>query len=329
MKKTTKNNSGFTLIELVIAMAILAFLMTAVSSFMGSGVLNLRKTKADIDVHGSAQDVYDQISDSIMSAKNFIVCAYVIDGTIDGTTATSTDATFLTAGDVSDQSMVGPYYFVRDDAQKKELTTGRMSKYLCSYEDIMTYEELPAGVRLYVKQIIVDKPVEIDPAYSTELYDWVFPKEVTNALTGKKVKIDMQLRNDDKLSTKTDPVPSYAQSKDGRAVFTEKDIERSVITFDENVMYLQREYAYMDKLNDYYTGSYPTSEKKSCKYSESLNYLKLEDSDTAPTVSGCILRIDEAKKAFYLELYFMDKNTTYTTSSMISTRNTYVLKTKK
>lgn len=329
MKKTTKSNSGFTLIELVIAMAILAFLMTAICSFMGTGVMNFKKTKADIEVHTSAQDVYDQIADSIMAANNLIICAYVIDGTLDGTKATSTDATFLTAGDVSDESMSGPYYFVRDGKQKLELTTGNLSKYLISNVGIKTYEELPAGARLYVKQIISDKAVEIDPGCSTALIGETLPKEVTNALSGEKVTIDFQKRDDDRTSTKTDASPIYSVSAENTAVYTVKDTERCVITFEKNEMYLQREYAYMDKLNDYYTGSGASSEKRACKYSESLNYLKLSDADTADTVPGCVLRIDDSKKAFFLELFFSDKNTTYTTSSMINTRNSHVLKPKK
>lgn len=329
MKKTTKSNSGFTLIELVIAMAILAFLMTAVCSFMGTGVMNFKKTKADIEVHDSAQDVYDQIADSIMSAKNLVICAYVIDGTLDGTKATSTDATFITAGDVSDESMKGPYYFVKDDAQKKELLTGTMSKYLLTYEDIMKYEDVPAGARLYVKQIIVDKAVEIDPSCCTALYGETLPKEVTNALTNKKVTIDYQKKDEDKTSTKTDASMDYAYSSQGVSVYTEKDTERIVLSFEKNEMYLQREYAYMDKLNDYFTGASATSKKKACKYTESFSYLKLSDADTADDVPGCILRLDDSKKAFYLEMYFSDKNTTYTTSSMINTRNSYVLVPKK
>lgn len=329
MKKTTKSNSGFTLIELVIAMAILAFLMTAICSFMGTGVMNFKKTKADIDVHTSAQDVYDQIADAIMAANNLVICAYVIDGTLDGTTATSTDATFLTAGDVSDELMSGPYYFVKDDKMKAELLTGTMSRYVISNEGVKKYEDLPEGARLYVKQIISDKAVEIDPGCSSVLIGETLPKEVTNALTGAKVTIDYQKKNDDKTSTKTDASPSYSESAQGTPVYCEKDTERCVITFEKNEMYLQREYAYMDKLNDYYTGSGAPSKKKACKYSESFNYLKLSDADTADTVPGCVLRIDASKKAFFLEMFFSDKNTTYTTSSMINTRNSYVLKPKK
>lgn len=329
MKKTTKSNSGFTLIELVIAMAILAFLMTAVCSFMGTGVMNFKKTKADIEVHNSAQDVYDQIADSIMSANKLIICAYVIDGTLNGTTATSTDATFITAGDVSDQTMKGPYYFVKDNKVKTELTTGTMSKYLLTNEGIMTYEELPEGARLYVKQIIVDRAVEIQPSQCTELVGETLPKEVTNALTKEKVTIDYQVRDEDKTVAVTDPSAALSESKQGTKVYCEKDTERCVMTFEKNEMYLQREYAYMDKLNDYFTGVSAPSKKKACKYSESFNYLKLSADDTADTVPGCVLRIDGSKKAFYLEMFFSDKNTTYTTSSMINTRNSYVLKPKK
>lgn len=334
MKKTKKSNRGFTLIELVIAMAILAFLMTAVSSFMGTGVLSFKKTKADIDVHNTAQAVYDQIADGIMSAKEFIVCAYVIDGTLDGSVATSTDATFLKAGDISDQTMDGPYYFVRDEEQKKMLqsATSSISKYyLSGNKGFKLYTDVPEGARLYVKQLIIDKAIAIDTSCSTELNEETLPKEVTNALTGQKDTISLAVRDQDNTIVTEAPAPDadiYATTA-SMPVYNVNDTERCVYDFEDKTVYLQREYAYMDLLNDYYVGASAPSKKKGCKYSESLNYLKLSDDDDADSVSGCILRLDASKSAFYLELYFSDKNTTYSTSSMINTRNSYVLKPKK
>ena len=57
MKNKLKSNSGFTLIELIIAIAILAFLMTAVGSMMSSSVLTNRKAQADITVQDAAPTI--------------------------------------------------------------------------------------------------------------------------------------------------------------------------------------------------------------------------------------------------------------------------------
>ena len=54
--KKKKDNSGFTLVELIIAMAILAILMTIISSLMGTGVFNFKRTKADVRLQTNSQD---------------------------------------------------------------------------------------------------------------------------------------------------------------------------------------------------------------------------------------------------------------------------------
>ena len=64
MKSKIKQNSGFSLIELIIAMAVLSFLMLAVSSFMGSSVMQNRKAKVDIKMQASAQETYGLITDT-------------------------------------------------------------------------------------------------------------------------------------------------------------------------------------------------------------------------------------------------------------------------
>ncbi len=76
MKKKLNSNSGFTLIELIIAIAVLAFLMTAVSSMMGSSVMTNRKAQADLEVQTSAQETYNRITDAIMQAKKIYIFGY-------------------------------------------------------------------------------------------------------------------------------------------------------------------------------------------------------------------------------------------------------------
>ena len=77
MKRKINSNSGFTLIELIIALAMLAFIMISVSSFLSSGMLSFRKAKADISVHNSAQDTYNQIVDSAIQANDIVICGYI------------------------------------------------------------------------------------------------------------------------------------------------------------------------------------------------------------------------------------------------------------
>ena len=71
MNKDNKN-SGFSLVELIIAIAVLAFLMLAVSSFMGSSVSQTRKEQVDVKLQTQAQETYSLITDTIMQANDIV-----------------------------------------------------------------------------------------------------------------------------------------------------------------------------------------------------------------------------------------------------------------
>ena len=80
--KNLQRNKGFTLVELIVSIAILAFIILAVGGIMYSNNLIYRKEKADITVQGSAQDVYNKINEDIMQAKHIYLEGYVTDDKI-------------------------------------------------------------------------------------------------------------------------------------------------------------------------------------------------------------------------------------------------------
>lgn len=67
MKKN--NNQGFSLVELLIAIAILAILMVGVASFMSRTTHIYTRTRNDIELQKTGQEVYNLISDKIMQAS--------------------------------------------------------------------------------------------------------------------------------------------------------------------------------------------------------------------------------------------------------------------
>ena len=77
VKKRQINNRGVTLVELVVALAILAMLMTAVIMMMSNNSVIYRKTKADINVQTTAQETYSALQDSIMQAKAIQIYGYL------------------------------------------------------------------------------------------------------------------------------------------------------------------------------------------------------------------------------------------------------------
>lgn len=77
-----KKNKGFTLVELIVAIAVLALLITAVVTMMGHESVILKKHEADISVQNAAQETYNDISDIVMQAKSIRIVGYI---TKDGT----------------------------------------------------------------------------------------------------------------------------------------------------------------------------------------------------------------------------------------------------
>lgn len=64
-----KHNQGFSLVELLIAIAILSLIMIALASFMGTTTNSYVRSRNDIELQQTGQEVFDMISDKIMQAK--------------------------------------------------------------------------------------------------------------------------------------------------------------------------------------------------------------------------------------------------------------------
>lgn len=71
MKK--KHNQGFSLVELLVAIAILALIMVALASFLATTTRTYTRTRNDIEVQRTGQEVFDLISDKIMQASEIRV----------------------------------------------------------------------------------------------------------------------------------------------------------------------------------------------------------------------------------------------------------------
>lgn len=76
MVRQKLNNKGFSFVELVIAVAILAVIMVSISTFMGSTTAVYTRTTKDNEVQIEAQNVYNTITNSIMQANKVIIMLY-------------------------------------------------------------------------------------------------------------------------------------------------------------------------------------------------------------------------------------------------------------
>ena len=321
MKKTKTNNSGFTLIELIIAMAILAFLMTAVSSFMGSGVLSYKKSKADITVHNSAQETYNQLMDSIMQANGLIIYGYPVNTATDPVTGDVTldKLNFIESGVTSTVGVGTPTYYVKDDAAWTAFKSTPECKDPTA--TVVYFENLPKGSMVYAIDIITDSSIEFDPAYATTQKQ--ANGKYTNAITNETDVVIETLKHKKKKPDGTTEVGADVVSVLGDEVYNINDTQRNIFSFEEENMYYERRYAFMTALNDYYIAG--TNYKSDFTYSESFAFVQEADGP----VTGCAVTINAADEAIGIDLYFSDKNMTYTTKGMVNIRNSYVLTPKK
>lgn len=75
-----KHNKGFSLIELLVSIAILSIIMVMVVQFMGTASVSLRRTRKQMDLQTSAIEFREQLSDAMMQATYVRIQAEGADG---------------------------------------------------------------------------------------------------------------------------------------------------------------------------------------------------------------------------------------------------------
>lgn len=301
MKKINTNNSGFTLVELIIAMVVLAFLMTAVGSLMGSSVLTHKKAKAEIQVHSSAQAAYNQVTDSVMQAKEVVLIGY----------ESSTPIDFNEPGAETSAS-TNIVVYVKDDDMKNFILADS-SVYGTSTTDgveagggnVRLFSQFDKNNYFYVKKLVVLTAAPIDANYAPEI--------VAGQTTWTV---------EDKIFKNNVTITEKGTSGNGTVLYDTYDNVVNIYTFEGNCMYYEKKYSFMTDLNDLINPAVAAS-KESCIYNDGFSYAVT--TGTAPaSISACTAVVDAKSGSLGIEFQFDDKNMTYTTNGMVSARNSYV-----
>lgn len=296
MKKIKDNNSGFSLIELIIAVAVLAFLMTAVASLMGSSMMSYKKAKAEINVQNSAQDTYDIIADNLMMANKVVITGYDTAGA---------DIDFSEVGATVSVSATEVTIKHRDEllSETQGMTNDAKNAYLVgnhSFDEYVTTDSSNNDIysKIYLKKLEVWHSVPLDPAYA-------------NISPGGAGSYDVQHTNENGVVVISN--------------ISTDQLDECHITyyFEDDKMYVTREYLYMDALNDVGDITDPAV-KKNYLFATKLRYVK----DLGVNYTGASVTISEPNNSMGIELLFSDKKMTYDSKGMINIRNSYVIKQK-
>ncbi len=314
MRKKIKQNSGFSLIELIIAIAVLAFLMLAVSSFMGSSVMSSKKAKVDVRMQTQAQETYSLITDSIMQASNILLVGYRAD-----------DDSLITFSGYEDDgketsASLRKIYYVRDEETKNDLTDAMTSMNTKQYygltnADVLTednvklFSELSESDKVYVSYLRIESSVPIDMNQVTGASLDSNDQTLTNAITGTDTQVTYTLNGSKK-------------------VYSTNDTLVSTFYFEGNNLYYSRKYAFMDKLNDTVDMT-STSSKQSHLYNKYFSYRTGKEGANDVEVSGCVATVNAKDKTIGIDLFYNQSSMTYTTIGRINPRNSFVLVPRK
>lgn len=306
MKKTNKSNGGYTLIELIIAIAILAILLTTISYLMSSSFFTYRKVKADASIHTKAQETYNSISDAIMQANEVILLGYTTDIPLD----------FNKVGETTTAN-ANYFYYVKDEAARDKLISKNISSKdfyngggnfpitSPSASNIKYFSELTTADNIYIYKLIIICSEKIN-------YSFVDTSQISGTSeTFTHTSIDSMGNNIVTTYNALDP-------SDISKGYDNKDECTMVFTFNGKNIYHEKSYKLMTKINDMVDPSVPT--KKSIN-----DTVRWVTTSTGALYSAVIANVDAANNAIGIKIDFSDKNMTYDTVGMTRIRNSFVL----
>lgn len=347
--KNLKNNSGITLLELVVAVAILALLGTAIIGIMGSNTSIFRKNKADLGVQTSAEETYNRLKEDIMQAKYVYIEGYATDDDVafdrmkvgkdlSGEGYTFTPIKLLKTNDIYmidlssshcetfADTYCGEAVVSRNDTAElysQSLGTADRAKFETLFKSLKymdSHEAKNYGKFLdYVTSHDDDTITSFTPYDSSSVCDKSGTTHKYSNIYITKLIVQYSVLPEDKYASDPSKFDKYEYTyNNGVATVTDSKNDNDYCIceydFNKNEITYTNQFGNMDKRNT--TGS---SDKV---YSKILNYAKVTDS---LEVSAAYANIDGSQDSIGLYMYFDDKNRTYIADGMTYLRNSYVL----
>ena len=353
--KNLSKNSGVTLVELIVSLAILSLVATAIVGIMGSNTQIFRKNKADITIQSNAQEVYNRISEDIMQAKYIYVEGYICNSPItydprhvgEAHGATYTPVKMLKQSDLNlidlagatscqnyVDSLVGILVTDRTAeaaAKRNALSDANKAKFDSFYNNIKNLESYEA-IR-YAKFIdhVKAYPGALATTFTpfdeyTPYVDTTDPNNPVSCLKKSDGTIQYGFHISRIVMLYTVPLKFDYVTNNMLIDDSEYDATK---THKYNEAHC-KDYCVVDYVfnagevharYDYCAMNKldtDTSDPNNSLLSKSLNY-------DLPNISAVIGRFDAAKDSFELDMYFADRTRSYNDKGMTKMRNSYVL----
>ncbi len=355
--KNLKNNNGVTLLELVVAVAILALLGTAIVGIMGSNTAIYRKNKADIGVQMSAEETYNKLEEDIMQAEHIYIEGYMTDSTIPFPSnkigaSFSEDVTavsLLKTNDITLLNLTGSNYetFINsfckepvDDTDTREARATAYRNTLTDSKKIEAFDTLYQSLRYmdYNEASVYGKFLDYvktnhessayGPASCTAFDDAELKKEVGGKFKYKNIYVTkviavIRVPVDTNYVDDTSKIMHYDVEHTGNP----GDSVAAVTDTKDDYDFCICEYTFKENTVTY-TNEYYAMEKLNTNtasdqiYSKNLNWVK---TNNVSNLSGVCANIDGKNERIGLEVFFNEKNRTYNSNGITYRRNSYVL----
>lgn len=297
MRIEKQKNSGFSLIELIIAIAVLAFLMLAVSSFMGSSVKQTKKEQTEVKIQTQAQETYSLITDSIMQAQEILIVGY---------TADNPDLIDFSKDGNDSSANLTKKYFVKDEETATALKAKENGIPAATPDtDIVYFSKVKADEPIYITYMRIESAVPLDIEAAGGNPNIIGSQYIKNNFTNEDVIVESVEQN-------------------SRLVYSVNDTMVSEFYFEGNNLYYGRRYAFMNSLDDVVDMT-STESKDAHLFSKYFSYNNVKIGATDGTVTGCVASIDAADSTIGIDLYYKQMSMGYTTYGRVNPRNSYVL----
>ncbi len=344
MLKKRQDNSGFTLVELVVSIAILAFIIIAISGVMSSNNVIFRKVKSDIDIQTIAQDTESKIINDVMQAKFIYIEGYTADSDITfdanepGKDLGASSPAMTPIKLVNDSDM-----FLMDSSDFANINNANFLVY--------TDTQLET-----VRAALSSTPASGETYSDREKFD-IYYNKVHN-MSGTEKGMYVNFLSDIYGSSYTSFASSSLKSKNATGsptVYSLKDIyvTRMVMYYQmplnkryysgydtvpekDRYVYCKVEYtvtdnklhvetSYIGNANVTIDGSGYANLADSEDYTDCLNYVKT----SAGNVAAFKINVDSPNNALNLNMNFVKNKMRYNSETVIQFRNSYVIKDSK